>query len=157
MRPVVGSIASTEPLAWPSAFTAICRISGSSYVVLSSLVGSPYALTPLLFLWWVCVVARADVVGVAPEAMANAPAKNKQKIGTACFKAGLPIGPNRPENPPHQPMNTQFKELLQVRATGNERSFPDRHDWTKGQCAIQNVDAALLICRTPCVCPRILA
>jgi hypothetical protein len=59
-------------------------------------VGSPYALIPLLFLWCLCVVvaAGADFVvvpGGVPAASANAPAKNKQRIGTACFKAGFPM------------------------------------------------------------------
>jgi hypothetical protein len=30
-------------------------------------------------------------------------------------------------------MNSQFKEMLQERATVNASSFPERHDWTHVQ------------------------
>src|SRR5271155_455555 len=85
MRPVDGSIASTEPLAWPKALTATWRITGSSYAELSSLVGSPYAEMPD-FLWRVRVV---ELLGVAADATANVPARNRQMTGTNCLKAGL--------------------------------------------------------------------
>src|SRR5580693_9320173 len=85
MRPVDGSIASTEPFAWPRALTATWRITGSSYSALSSLVGSPYAEMPD-FLWRVRVV---EFAGAAATATAKVPARKRQSTGINCLKAGL--------------------------------------------------------------------
>src|ERR1700723_1460940 len=85
MRPVDGSIARTEPFAWPRAPTATWQITGSSYSPLSSLVQSPYAEMPD-FLWRVRVV---EFAGAAATATANVPAGKRQSNGINCLKAGL--------------------------------------------------------------------